>query len=57
MRRLDRVTATRRLMGMLARKGYSGGLAAAVIREALDGAAPTTTTSRALTTDEDALLP
>ena len=36
MRRLDRATATRRLMGMLARKGYSGGLAAAVVREALD---------------------
>jgi regulatory protein len=36
MRRLDRVTASRRLMGMLARKGYNGGLAAAVIREALD---------------------
>ena len=36
MRRLDRATATRRLMGMLARKGYNGGLAAAVIREALD---------------------
>jgi regulatory protein len=38
MRRLDRVTASRRLMGMLARKGYSGGLAAAVVREALDAA-------------------
>jgi regulatory protein len=37
MRRLDRATATRRLMGMLARKGYNGGLAAAVVREALDG--------------------
>src|SRR3954470_6407921 len=36
MRRLDRATATRRLMGMLARKGYSGGVAAAVVREALD---------------------
>jgi regulatory protein len=36
MRRLDRVTASRRLMGMLARKGYNGGLAAAVVREALD---------------------
>ena len=36
MRRLDRATATRRLMGLLARKGYSGGLAAAVVREALD---------------------
>src|SRR5829696_9671914 len=38
MRRLDRVTATRRLMGMLARKGYSGGLAAAVVRDVLDSA-------------------
>ena len=38
MSRLDRATATRRLMGMLARKGYNGGLAAAVIREALEGA-------------------
>jgi regulatory protein len=38
MRRLDRATATRRLMGMLARKGYSGGLAAAVVREVLDSA-------------------
>ena len=37
MRRLDRATATRRLVGMLARKGYGGGLAAAVVREALDG--------------------
>jgi regulatory protein len=36
MRRLDRATATRRLIGMLARKGYGGGLAAAVVREALD---------------------
>jgi regulatory protein len=36
MSRLDRVTATRRLLGMLARKGYGGGLAAAVVREALD---------------------
>jgi regulatory protein len=38
MRRLDRVTASRRLVGMLARKGYNGGLAAAVVREALDAA-------------------
>jgi regulatory protein len=36
MHRLDRATATRRLMGMLARKGYSGGLAASVVRDALD---------------------
>jgi len=38
MRRLDRATASRRLVGMLARKGYNGGLAAAVVREALDSA-------------------
>jgi regulatory protein len=36
MQRLDRATATRRLIGMLARKGYGGGLAAAVVREVLD---------------------
>jgi regulatory protein len=36
MRRLDRATASRRLIAMLARKGYGGGLAAAVVREALD---------------------
>lgn len=35
MRRLDRATASRRLVGMLARRGYGGGLAAAVVREAL----------------------
>jgi regulatory protein len=55
MRRLDRATAMRRLMGMLARKGYSGGMAAAVIRDVLDGAE-----SEDLETsydDEDALLP
>jgi regulatory protein len=38
MRRLDRATATRRLIGMLARKGYSGGLAAAVVRDAFEAA-------------------
>ncbi|SDC81416.1 regulatory protein [Geodermatophilus telluris] len=37
LRRVDRVTATRRLVGMLARKGYPGGLAAGVVREVLDG--------------------
>lgn len=36
LRRVDRVTATRRLVGMLARKGYNGGLAGAVVREVLD---------------------
>ncbi|MEO6512338.1 MAG: regulatory protein RecX [Nocardioides sp.] len=35
MRRLDHVTATRRLAGMLARKGYPAGLAFAVVREEL----------------------
>jgi regulatory protein len=35
MQRLDEATATRRLMGMLARKGYGGGMAAAVVREVL----------------------
>lgn len=38
MRNLDRQVATRRLVGMLARKGYSAGLAYAVVRDALDGA-------------------
>jgi regulatory protein len=54
MRRLDRATATRRLIGMLARKGYNGGLAAAVVREALDGAVPEDLENYE---DEDALLP
>lgn len=39
MARLDRVTAERRLVGMLARNGYGGGLAAIVAREALDALA------------------
>lgn len=33
--RLDRAVATRRLVGMLARKGYDGGTAMAVVREVL----------------------
>ena len=58
MRRLDRTTATRRLMGMLARKGYSGGLAAAVVREALDGAGAADEAVAGFDDlDEDALLP
>ncbi len=56
VRRLDRATATRRLMGMLARKGYNGGLAAAIVREALDGL-PTGTDDEFDALDEDALLP
>ncbi len=39
MRRLDRATATRRLAGMLARKGYSAGLTFAVVRDELGAAA------------------
>ena len=38
MQRLDRATASRRLIGMLSRKGYSGGLAAGVVRDALEAA-------------------
>jgi regulatory protein len=59
MRRLDRTTATRRLMGMLARKGYSGGLAAAVVRDALDGvgAADAEVDAEFEALDEDAMLP
>lgn len=36
MRGIDTTTATRRLAGLLARKGYSAGLAFSVVREALD---------------------
>jgi regulatory protein len=36
MRGLDDVVATRRLVGMLARKGYPPGTAYAVVREELD---------------------
>ena len=58
MRRLDRATATRRLMGMLARKGYNGGLAAAVVRAALDGAdAEDVPVAGFDDLDEDSLLP
>lgn len=35
LRGVDNVTATRRLVGMLARKGYSSGLAFAVVRDEL----------------------
>ena len=38
MRGLDRQVATRRLAGLLARKGYSAGLAFSVVRDALDEA-------------------
>jgi regulatory protein len=36
MRKLDRQAAMRRLLGMLARKGYPAGLAMTVVREELD---------------------
>jgi len=39
LRSVDRATATRRLAGMLARKGYPPGLAFAVVRDEL-GARP-----------------
>lgn len=38
LRRVDRTTATRRLVSMLARKGYGGDIAWPVVNEALDGA-------------------
>ncbi len=38
VRNLDRTVATRRLAGMLARKGYGSGLAFAVVRSELDSA-------------------
>lgn len=36
VRSVDRATATRRLVGMLARKGYGSGLAFAIVKEELD---------------------
>ncbi len=39
LRKVDRATATRRLVGMLARKGYSAGLAFAVVKDELGAAA------------------
>ena len=39
LRRVDRTTATRRLVGLLARKGYGGSIAYGVVKEELDGAA------------------
>jgi regulatory protein len=58
MRRLDRATATRRLMGMLARKGYNGGLAAAVVRDVLDSTGADGEPDDAFADlDEDSLLP
>jgi regulatory protein len=57
MSRLDRATATRRLLGMLARKGYSGGMAAAVVREALEARGDEGEGADPLDLGEDALLP
>jgi len=39
LRKVDSTTATRRLVGMLARKGYSAGLAFAVVKDELGAAA------------------
>ena len=39
LRKVDRTTATRRLVGMLARKGYSAGVAFAVVKDELGAAA------------------
>lgn len=39
MRGVDQETATRRLVGMLGRKGYGGGMAYSVVREALSARA------------------
>ena len=50
MRRLDHATATRRLAGMLARKGYPAGLVFAVVREEL-GAMRRRTTPISSTTE------
>jgi regulatory protein len=36
MRSLDRQVAMRRLLGMLARKGYPGGMAMSIIKQELD---------------------
>ncbi|WP_346619485.1 regulatory protein RecX [Blastococcus montanus] len=57
MRRLDRATATRRLIGMLARKGYNGGLAAAVVREVLDEADLAGDADDLPEFDEESMLP
>jgi regulatory protein len=38
LQRVDRATATRRLTGMLARKGHSGDVVWRVVREELDAA-------------------
>jgi regulatory protein len=60
MRRLDRATASRRLIAMLARKGYGGGLAASVVRDALDADADEDGDAEqvfAAYEDQDSLLP
>jgi regulatory protein len=60
LRRVDRATAERRLVGMLARRGYGSGLAGWVVREALDEDRSGEDTDRSGTHDElglDAWLP
>ena len=57
LRRVDRVTAERRLVGMLARRGYGSGLAGWVVREALDSAGAGSEVDEFDHLDEDSLLP
>jgi regulatory protein len=57
LQRFDRVTAERRLLGMLARKGYGGGLAGYVVREALDARGDADDEADPMDVDEDVLLP
>ena len=57
MRRLDRTTASRRLVAMLARKGYGGGLASAVVRDALDAVLGDDDEFLSAHEDQDSLLP
>jgi regulatory protein len=48
--RVDQVTATRRLIGQLARKGHSPGLAARIVREELSAVAETNSSAELLET-------
>jgi regulatory protein len=57
LQRFDRVTAERRLLGMLARKGYGGGLAGYVVREALDARGDDDVDDDPLGLGQDAWLP
>jgi regulatory protein len=54
LQRVDRTTATRRLVGMLGRKGYPPGMALSVVREELDACDDG---SAAATEPDDGYLP